>query len=277
MFKLLCLIPTLLAVFVTHQEPETLRQSIERHNPRPEWMTNAQYAELLDGLVAFERRPLPKYEHGGPEPNWNDPTIDDPCGGGVGGEEHEIRIAGTATKLGGVVRIDPPYYVTDPGTPYSFPNAVFYANDPAYTPSCGLVGSYAESGTVGENMTWNHRVVNGDLDAHPNATGFVFWSAGWLPAYWSQWGWTMLDPAQVYDIWVLEDGSPGFFDLRLYGGSGQWLGIRRYYDNPTDPAVVGLTVWAQGAWSFDGTFNPNDLTGSLKLADCWSIHFVPAH
>ena len=191
-------------------------------------------------------------EHGGNPPSWNDPAIQAPCFDPSG--EHDEWVGSENIHSASYAAL--PY-------PYGFVNNTD-SNGLQVTNDCGQQGQYIEAGQIGEICTFYLRQAPiTPLD--PDAIGYVFWSLGYKDLYWIPWGWTAIDGDLVYDTWVWN----GVNDPEAWYISGNFAGWRRFYTNPTDPALVGTSIYKQAGIDPDGP-GPED----IQLAGTWRITFT---
>lgn len=215
----------------------------------------------------------PILEHGQGVPTWNDPTVQDVCFTGTG--EHDTWV--------GDEWVMPTPYAPTTRYVYGFDNAnssqPFLATD-----DCGRNDNYTNAGQLGYTVSHITRVFLGHLDADPMAQGLVFWSAGWQSPVYTPYGWTMLDTSGIYEVWVVDDTGLLRFDgagaplppspavlsaTPVFDVAGQKVGWRVAYVLPTDPALVGVSLYRQSGIDFDGGYDPAGVNFGVELGGVW--------
>lgn len=247
------------AIVFAHGTPTDDTIDLAAMDGRSVTVRRADYERALYNSLNPPPRP-PKLAHGGSEPPWNDPTVPGGCTDGSG--EHDTW-CGAEWVLS--------WYEESPNV-YCFVNAI--GQPQSAVDDCGFTGPYANAGQLGLSCLITLRVIGGNLEASPNAQGFVLWSAGWQPAFYTPFGWTMIDLDQVYSVWWTGAGS-GWFTISDASG---WIGWQRVYVNPTDPSLVGVSVYHWGIIDYDSTDDPTppniEEMAGLDGGDVWRITFT---
>lgn len=260
---------TLLIINVSHapaqdalDPTEALLEQARQSLVMPQGASPEAWERYLRNLVTD---PLPKHEHGGTPPAWNDPAdpgdMNDANGDGYpdgcfdGQKEHDTWAG--AESLHTASYAGTPY-------PYGFTNNLD-TNGLQVVNDCGKSGQYVEAGQLGETCYFTVRQAPITATLAADAIGYVFWSTDYKDIYWIPWGWTMVDGDQVYDTWTWFGSS----DPEAFFIGGDFKGWQRLYVNPSDPAVVGTSVYKQGGIDPDGP-GPAD----IELGESWRITFT---
>ena len=128
---------------------------------------------------------------------------------------------------------------------------------------CGKVDNYTAAGQIGGTTSVILR-TNPQTPLNDGAFGWVAWGSSYVspPYYSSLGGWSMIG-GPIVALWGLTDAD------RFYSSFG-WVGWRRLVTWPSDPDLVGTTLFVQG-WCVDG---PPDLQQVARLSGTWMLTFT---